>query len=117
MTFDDLTADARELLDLRPDGWTKELMWDCLKLAEETGEVAECFTKSEKTLEDLGEEISDVMIVCSVIALRNGLDLSKICRDKQRKRAEKLVMKYHNGNYPTDRRAAVAATKEKQNAI
>lgn len=101
MTFDELTKDAIELLDLRPDGWTKSKFHDVMKLAEETGEVAECFTKSRKTLEDLGDELSDVMIVCAVIARRAGIDLSDACRKKQIKRVQKLVNRFHNGTYPS----------------
>ncbi len=98
--FDDLVRDAEEILNLRPDGWTRDRSFDMLKLAEETGEVAECFTKSRKTKEDLGEEISDVMIVCAVLARRAGLDLADICTRKQMKRVIKLVDRFHNGTYP-----------------
>ena len=100
MNLKDLTKDAEELLDLRPDGWTREKSFDMVKLAEETGEVAECFAKSRKTKEDLGDELSDVMIVCAVIARRAGLDLDDICVKKQVKRVRKLVKRFHNGTYP-----------------
>ncbi len=100
MTFDDLTKDAKELMDLRPDGWTCHLLRDVVKLAEETGEVAECMVKSRKTKEDLGEELSDVMVVIGVIALRAGIDLNEVCPAKQIKRVQKLVKRFHNGVYP-----------------
>ena len=101
MTFDELTLDAKELLDLRPDGWTKHLLHDLAKLAEETGEVAECMVKSAKTKEDLGEELSDVMAVAAVIALRAGIDLNDACPKKQVKRVQKLLDRFHDGNYPS----------------
>lgn len=50
MDFDDLARDAKELLDLRPDGWTCSNLRDMVKLAEETGEVAECMVKSRKNI-------------------------------------------------------------------
>lgn len=103
MTFEELLVDAKELLDLRPDGWTVSKLHDAVKLAEETGEVAECMTKSKKTLEDLGEELSDVMAVCAVISLRAGIDLSDACRKKQVKRVQKLVDRFHSGTYPAER--------------
>ena len=100
MNFDELLAQAREMLDLRPDGWTKNPLHDVAKLAEETGEVAECLVKSSKTVEDLGEELSDVMLVCAVLALRHGVNLSEACRKKQVKRVDKLLDRFHNGVYP-----------------
>jgi NTP pyrophosphatase (non-canonical NTP hydrolase) len=101
MTFDDLIRDAKELLDLRPDGWTCSTLRDMVKLAEETGEVAECMVKSHKTKEDLGEELSDVMVVVGVIALRAGIDLKEAHPKKQSKRVQKLLKRFHNGTYPT----------------
>lgn len=100
MTIEDLIIDAKELLNLRPDGWIVNKLHDAVKLAEESGEVAECMTKSRKTIEDLGEELSDVMVVCAVIALRNGIDLTEACRKKQVKRVQKLVDRFHGGTYP-----------------
>lgn len=100
MNFEDLIEQAKETLDLRPDGWTKTPLHDVAKLAEETGEVAECLVKSSKTVLDLGEELSDVMLTCAVIAVRHGIDLSKACQDKQVKRVKKLVDRFHNGVYP-----------------
>ena len=101
MNFDELAADAKELLDLRPDGWAKDRLFDAVKLAEETGEVAECMVKSRKTKEDLGEELSDVMAVVGVIALRAGIDLNEAHPKKQAKRVTKLVNRFHNGVYPS----------------
>jgi phosphoribosyl-ATP pyrophosphohydrolase len=100
VTIEDLIIDAKELLNLRPDGWIVNKLHDAVKLAEESGEVAECMTKSRKTIEDLGEELSDVMVVCAVIALRNGIDLTEACRKKQVKRVQKLVDRFHGGTYP-----------------
>lgn len=101
MNFDELMRDARELLDLRPDGWTKSTLHDLGKLAEETGEVAECMVKSRKTKEDLGEELSDVIIVAATIALRAGIDLNDAHPKKHAKRVEKLVKRFHNGVHPS----------------
>lgn len=101
MDFDDLARDAKELLDLRPDGWTCSNLRDMVKLAEETGEVAECMVKSRKTKEDLGEELSDVMVVVGTIALRAGIDLNEAHPKKQVKRVKKLVDRFHNGDCPS----------------
>ena len=72
-----------------------------VKLAEETGEVAECMVKSRKTKEDLGDELSDVIAVCGVIALRQGIDLNKAHPKKQAQRVHKLLKRFHNGVYPS----------------
>ena len=101
MNFDDVRLDAKEILDLRPDGWIRDPLFDMVKLAEETGEVAECFAKSAKTKEDLGEELSDVIVVVGVIALRAGIDLNEAHPKKQAKRVEKLLKRFHNGAYPS----------------
>lgn len=101
MTLDDLLDDAKETLDLRPDGWTKSILHDMAKLSEETGEVAECLVKSRKTLEDLGDELSDVMVVCAVLALRKNIDLEEACKRKQAKRVNKLLKRFHNGTCPS----------------
>jgi NTP pyrophosphatase (non-canonical NTP hydrolase) len=101
MTFEDLKRDAKELLDLRPDGWTKHPLHDLGKLTEETGEVAECMVKSHKTKKDLGEELSDVIIVAATIALRAGIDLNDAHPKKQVTRVEKLLKRFHNGAYPS----------------
>ena len=90
MTFNDLTADAKEILDFFSDGWDRDLLFDMAKLAEEVGEVAECMAKSIKTKEDLGEELSDVMVVVAIIALKAGIDLNDACRNKQKKRMRKF---------------------------
>lgn len=100
MDFNDLKKHAKELLDLRPDGYTAHPFHSMVKLAEEVGEVAECMVKSHKTKQDLGEELSDVIIVIAVIALLNDIDLNKVCLRKQEKRIQKLVDKFHNGKYP-----------------
>ncbi len=102
MTFDDLKRDAQELLDLRPDGWTCSVLHDMVKLSEETGEVAECMVKSRKTKEDLGEELSDVMAVVGVIALRAGIDLNDAHPKKQAKRVQKVLNRFHGGIYPAN---------------
>ncbi len=101
MNFDDLMLDAKELTDLRPDGWTCSPLHDMVKLAEETGEVSACMVKSRKTKEDLGEELSDVMVVVGVIALRAGIDLNDAHPKKQAKRVEKLLERFHNGVRPS----------------
>jgi len=100
MTMDDLLRDAKELLDLRPDGYTVHPFHSMVKLSEEVGEVAECMVKSHKTKEDLAEELSDVMIVVAVIALLNEIDLNEACVKKQEKRVQKLLKRFHGGSYP-----------------
>lgn len=96
----DLEEMSREMLDLRPDGWTKSIHWDMCKLSEECGEVAECLVKSKKTKHDLGEELSDVIAVCFVIALKSGIDLNEAIQNKQIQRVAKLVMRFHEGVHP-----------------
>jgi NTP pyrophosphatase (non-canonical NTP hydrolase) len=108
MDLDDLTFDAGVLLDLRPDGWTKTPLHDMAKLAEEVGEVAECMVKSIKTKEDLSEELSDVLIVVAVIALRAGIDLNKACPAKQVARIQKLLDRFHNGKMPDSIKLSMA---------
>lgn len=103
MTFDQLTLDAKELMDLRPDGWTCSTFRDTAKLAEETGEVAECMIKSHKTKKELGEELSDVMVVVATIALRAGIDLNDAHPKKQAKRVKKLLDRFHTGIYPAQK--------------
>ena len=101
MTIDDLLEHAREIFDLCPDGWTRDPLLNAVKLAEETGEVAECMVKSRKTKEDLGEELSDVIVVAAMIALQADIDLTKACTRKHKKTIKKILKKYHNGNYPS----------------
>jgi NTP pyrophosphatase (non-canonical NTP hydrolase) len=100
VTFDDLAACAKEVLDLRPDGWTKDPLFDLAKLTEEAGEVAQCMVKSSKTKEDLGEELSDVLVVVGMIALRAGIDLNEAFPKKRAKGVQKLLKRFHNGAYP-----------------
>jgi NTP pyrophosphatase (non-canonical NTP hydrolase) len=102
MNFNDLRRDAEELLSLRPDGYTSHPLHTLAKLTEEVGEVAECLVKSHKTKEDLGEELSDVMIVVAVLAVLNDIDLNDVCVKKQIKRVNKIVKRFHNGVYPND---------------
>ena len=101
LTIDDVLKDAKELLDIRPDGWKKHPLHDLAKLAEETGEVAECMVKSHKTKEDLAEELSDVIVVVGVIALRAGINLNEAHPAKQAKRVQKLLKRFHKGVYPS----------------
>ena len=100
MNFDDLMQEAKELLDLRPDGWIRDNFFNMAKLAEECGEVAECLAKSSKTLDDLGEELSDVIIVVAIIALKAGIDLNDAHTKKQNKRVDKILKRFHEGKYP-----------------
>lgn len=101
MNFDEVQFDAKEILDLHPGGWVRDPLFDMVKLTEEVGEVAECLTKPAKTKEDLGEELSDVIVCVGVIALRSGIDLNKACPDKQAKRVKKLLRLFHKGSYPS----------------
>ena len=100
MNWDEITENAREILNLRPDGWDKSFEWDVAKLLEECGEVAEAVVKSKKTKEDLGEEISDAINVLATIALRHGIDFPEAQRLKHAKRVQKLLNRFHNGEYP-----------------
>lgn len=96
--------DAKEVLDLRPDGWTKSPFFDVAKLAEEVGEVAEAMIKSTKTKEDLGEELSDVLVVAAMIAVREGIDLNEVYPKKRIKGVQKLLNRFHNRAYPGRKR-------------
>jgi NTP pyrophosphatase (non-canonical NTP hydrolase) len=100
MNWEDIEKAAMEILNLRPDGWTKPHLHDLAKLFEEGGEVAECMVKSKKTKEDLGDELSDVLTVIAVIAIRNNIDMRDAHRRKQAERVQKLVNRFHNGVYP-----------------
>jgi len=100
MNWKEIEKAACEVLNLRPDGWTKHLLYDVAKLLEEGGEVAECMVKSSKTKEDLGDELSDVLVVIAIIAIRNGIDMEKAFPNKQAERVRKLVNRFHNGVYP-----------------
>lgn len=101
LTMQDLEQMAKELLDIRPDGWEKPILFDLSKLMEECGEVAECFNKSKKTKDDLADELADVLVVIFVLALKSGIDLDQAMRNKQIRRVSKLVMRFHNGIYPS----------------
>lgn len=91
---------SKDLLDLTKDGWERVIYFDSSKLGEECGEVAECINKSSKTNEDLAEELSDVISVCYVIALKRGINLEEAIPKKQAKRIAKLLRKYHGGALP-----------------
>lgn len=100
LKFSQLMDMAEDLLDLTDNGWSRTIYFDQSKLAEEVGEVAECLNKSSKTDEDLAEELSDVVAVCCVIALKKGIDLNTACLKKQKKRIDKLVQRFHEGMFP-----------------
>ncbi len=100
MNWEAVEAMAMEILNLRPDGWDKPLLHDLAKLCEEAGEVAECMVKTKKTKEDLGDELSDVLTVIAVIALRNNIDMRDAHPRKQAERVKKLVKRFHDGVYP-----------------
>lgn len=100
MNWEDIEKAAMEILNLRPDGWDKPKLHDLAKLCEEAGEVAECMVKTSKTKEDLGDELSDVLTVIAVIAIRNNIDMRDAHPRKQAERVQKLVNRFHGGNYP-----------------
>lgn len=100
MNWEDIEIAAIEILNLRPDGWDKPKLHDLAKLFEEGGEVAECMVKTSKTKEDLGDELSDVLTVIAVIAIRNGIDMQIAHPSKQRERVQKLVNRFYGGVYP-----------------
>jgi len=91
-----LTKQAEELLDLTENGWVRDIHFDMSKLAEECGEVAESLNKSRKTNEDLAEELADVMVVIAIIALKKDIDLEKAIINKQVKRVDKLLKRFHD---------------------
>ena len=91
---------ASDLLDLTDDGWNRTIYFDISKLMEECGEAAECLNKSAKTDEDLAEELSDIILVVSIIALKRKIDLNKAIINKQEKRIKKLLKRFHKGVWP-----------------
>ncbi len=103
MNWEDIEIAAIEILNLRPDGWDKPKLHDLAKLCEEAGEVAECMVKTKKTKEDLGDELSDLLTVIAVIAIRNGIDMQVAHPSKQRERVQKLVNRFHGGVYPAEK--------------
>ncbi len=100
LTLEDLMEMSEDLLDITLTGWERTIYYDGTKLAEECGEVAECLAKATKTDKDLGEELSDVIAVCCIIALKKNINLNQAIIDKQIKRITKLLNKHHNGLYP-----------------
>lgn len=104
--MDDITINtmvnmSADLLDLTPDGWERSLYFDLSKLAEECGEVAACLNKTALTDEDLADELADVLAVCAVIALKKNINLTEAMRNKQEKRIQKLLNRFHGGSYPS----------------
>lgn len=91
---------AEDLLDLTRSGWGREIFFDVSKLAEECGEVAASLNKSSYTLEDTADELTDVMIVCGIIAAKKKINLATAMARKQKKRVQKLLDKYHGGVLP-----------------
>ena len=103
MDIDTLLKQAAELLDLTDDGWNRSIYFDVSKLMEECGEAAECLNKTRKTDDDLADELSDIMIVVAVIALKKNIDLDKALVSKQEKRIKKLLRRRslrHSGKTP-----------------
>ena len=99
-TIDDLLDMAEDLLGLLPDGKKRTILYDLGKLAEETGEVAECLVKSSKTKQDLAHELADVIFVCGAIAIKADIDLNKAVGEKQSLRIDKILKKFHEGKVP-----------------
>ena len=91
---------SADIMDLLPDGWTRDVYRDLAKLTEETGEVAEALVKVTKTTEDLAEELADVIACCFVLGLRRGIDMEDALRKKHKKRIEKRLNFYFNGERP-----------------
>lgn len=96
----DLMDMAADLLDLTDNGWERDIYFHMSKLAEECGEVADTLNKSKKTDDDLGQELSDVIIVCAILALKRKIDLNQAIINKQEKRVTKLSKRFHNGKLP-----------------
>ena len=99
-TINGLIDMAKDLLDLTPGGRDRSIYFDVSKLLEECGEVAETLNKSKKTDQDLAEELSDVMLVCAIIAHKKGIDLNQANIDKHAKRVTKVLNRFHDGLYP-----------------
>jgi NTP pyrophosphatase (non-canonical NTP hydrolase) len=97
MDIKELLDQAVYLLNLTDNGWDREIYFDVSKLVEECGEVAACLNKTEKTDEDLAGELSDVMIVVAIIALKKDIDLDRALTSKHGKRVEKLLARFHSG--------------------
>jgi NTP pyrophosphatase (non-canonical NTP hydrolase) len=68
-----------ELLSLTPDGFERDIHRDMSKLA---------------------EELADVLVVCAIIAFKQGVDLNEANARKHKKRVEKLLNRFHDGHYP-----------------
>lgn len=102
MTLDieDLVNMAKDLLDVIPDGWRRNLKDDLAKLTEEVGEVAGAINKNSKTKVDLAHELSDVISVCFVMAIRAGIDLDFYHKEKQKERLQKRFDWYYKGKAP-----------------
>ncbi len=96
MEIKDLLEQSAEILNLT-EGWDRDIYFDISKLAEECGEVAAALNKSRFTDEDLADELADVIVVIGVIALKKHIDLEKAIRNKQVKRVDKLLKKFHDG--------------------
>ena len=97
MDIKELLDQAVHLLNLVPDGWDRDIYFDVSKLVEECGEVAACLNKTEKTDEDLAEELADVMFVIAFIALKKDIDLNRALISKHGKQVEKLLARFHSG--------------------
>ncbi len=101
MDINDLLEQATEILDLMPDGWTRDIHRDMSKLSEECGEVSECLTKSSKTKEDLGDELADVALCIAIIALKTDIDLDAAILKKNKGRIPRILKRFHGGVYPS----------------
>lgn len=95
MSIEELLTHAAKLLDLTDNGWKRSIYFDLSKLAEETGEVAECLNKSKCTDQDLGDELADVMTVIAIISLKKGIDLDKALARKHDRQIRKLLKRHY----------------------
>jgi NTP pyrophosphatase (non-canonical NTP hydrolase) len=97
MDIDELTVHAAKLLDLTDNGWERSIYFDLSKLTEECGEVAECLNKSKFSDEDLADELSDVITVVAIIALKKNINLEKALLRKQGLQIQKLIARFNGG--------------------
>ena len=65
----------------------------------EAGELLECFQWSDTDydLQDVKDELADVLIYCTDLAVALGLDMDQIILDKLRKQAEKYPVEAFRG--------------------
>lgn len=95
-----MAAQAKEFLDLTPDGWERSIYFDVSKLFEEGGELAEALNKTSRSIEDAEDEFADAICCLFVIALKKGFNPEVAILRKHEKRIKKVLKRFHGGVYP-----------------